>query len=86
MGIPIYTKETLLKFIEGLHSYLCYTILMFKPTNLDEVCLQATHIESKGKSVHDVPSVESIHAKEGKVKGKGKHEATLRKGEERPTC
>ena len=26
---------------------------MFNPTNLDEVCVQATHIESKGKSAHD---------------------------------
>ena len=52
-GIPLYTQETLLNFIGGLHSYLHNTILMFNPTNLDEVCVQATHIESKGKSVHD---------------------------------
>ena len=59
---------------------------MFNPTNLDEVCVQAMHIESKGKSVHEVPSVESSHEKEGKSKGKGKHATTMRKGEERPTC
>ena len=55
MGIPIYTQETILKFIGGLHSCLCHTILMFNPTNLGEVFMQDTHIESKGKSVHDVP-------------------------------
>ena len=63
LGIPIYTPETLLKFIGGLHSYLHYTILMFNPTNLYEVCVQATHIESKGKSVHDFSSAESSQSK-----------------------
>ena len=53
LGIPLYTQETLLKFIGGLHSYLHHTILMFNPTKLDEVCVQATHIESKGKNAHD---------------------------------
>ena len=64
LGIPLYTQETLLKFIGGLHSYLCHTILMFNPTNLDEVCVQATHIESKGKNAHDnFSSIESIQSK-----------------------
>ena len=53
LGILLYTQETLLNFIGGLHSYLYHTILMLNPTNLDEVCVQSTHIESKGKSVHD---------------------------------
>ena len=54
-------------------------ILMFIPTNLDEVCVQATHIELKGKSVHDVSSVEPVQAKEGKEKRKVKHAATRRR-------
>ena len=86
MSIPLYTQETLLKFIGGLHNYLHHTILMFNPTKLDEVCVQAMHIESKGKSVHDVSSAECSHAKEGKAKNKGKHASTMRKGDERPTC
>jgi hypothetical protein len=72
LGIPLYTQETLLKYIGGLHSYLRHMILMFNPNNLDEVCVQATHIESKGKSVHDVSSAESIQAKEDKEKRKVK--------------
>ena len=84
--IPLYTQETLLKFIGGLHSYFRHTILMLNPTNLDEVCVQATHIESKGKSVHDFSSAKSSQEKENKAKGKGKHATTMRKGEERPTC
>ena len=86
LGRPFYTQETLLKFIEGLHSYLHHIILMFNPTNLGEVCVQATHIGSKGKSVHDLSSAESRQSKEGKEKGKGKHATTMRKGDERPTC
>ena len=53
LGIPLYTQETLLRFIGGLHSYLRHTILMFNSTNIDEVCVQSTHIESKGDNAHD---------------------------------
>jgi hypothetical protein len=49
-----------LKYIGGLHTYLCHMILMFNLTNLDEVCVQATHIDSKGKSVHDVSSAKPV--------------------------
>jgi hypothetical protein len=86
LGIPLYTQETLFKYIGGLHTYLRHMILMFNPTNLDEVCVQATHIESKGKTVHDVSSAEPVQAKEGKEKWKVKHVATMKKGDERPTC
>jgi hypothetical protein len=54
LGIPLYTRETLLKYIGGMHSYLRHTILMFNPTNIDEVSVQATHLEaSKGKHVFE---------------------------------
>ena len=55
---------------------------MFNSTNLDEVCVQDTHIESKGNNVHEAPSVESNQEKEGKEKGKGKHATTMKKEEE----
>ena len=32
LGIPLYTQETLLKYISGLHSYLKHTILMLNPS------------------------------------------------------
>ena len=54
---------------------------MFNPTNLDEVCVQATHIEYKGKSFHYVPSAES-----SQEKGKGKHIATMKKGDTNISC
>ena len=52
LGIPLYNHDTLLKYIGGMHSYLWHTIFMFKPTNIDEVSVQATHLEAgKGKHV-----------------------------------
>jgi len=50
LGVDLQTQETLLKYIGGLHSYLRHTILMFNPTSLDEVCVQATHLEARGKT------------------------------------
>lgn len=50
LGIPLYTCDTLIKYIGGLHSYLQHTILIFSPANIDKVLVQATHLESsKGK-------------------------------------
>ena len=86
LGIPLYTQETLLKFIGGLHNYLHHTILMFNPTNLDEVCVQAMHIESKGNGVHDFSSAESSQLKEGNARGKGNHAATVKKGDMKLSC
>jgi len=50
LGISLDSPETLLKYIGGLHSYMRHTILMFNPTSIDEVFLQATHLEAKGKN------------------------------------
>ena len=47
------SQDTLLKYIGGLHTYLRHTILMFNPTSLDEVCVQATHLEARGKQNFD---------------------------------
>lgn len=50
LGVDLQSQDTLLKYIGGLHSYLRHTILMFNPTNLDEVCVQATHLEARGEN------------------------------------
>eukprot|EP00253_Pinus_taeda_P027718 PITA_27718 len=50
LGISLDSLETLLKYIGGLHSYMRHTLLMFNPTSIDEVSIQATHLESKGKN------------------------------------
>lgn len=49
LGISLDTHETLLKYIDDLHSYLQHTLLMFKPDDFDKVCVQAIHIESGGR-------------------------------------
>ena len=33
--IPLYTQETLLKYIGGLHYYLKHTFIMLNPSNFD---------------------------------------------------
>jgi hypothetical protein len=83
------TQETLLKYIGGFHSYLRHTIIMFNPTSLDEVCVQATHLESKGKNVN-VDFVKPFKPTQGKFKGKGKEKVKGKKTNtvknEKPTC
>ena len=64
LEIPLHARVTLLKYIGGLHSYLKHTILMFNPSNIDEVLVQATHLEaSKAK-----PYVEGVSEKLPKFK------------------
>jgi len=50
LGISLDSPKTLLKYIGGLHSYMRHTILMFNPTSIDEVYVQATHLEARGKN------------------------------------
>jgi len=50
LGISLDSPKTLLKYIGGLHSYMRHTILRFNPTSIDEVSLQATHLEDRGKN------------------------------------
>ncbi|WP_208081209.1 hypothetical protein, partial [Bacteroides uniformis] len=55
-----------MKYIGGLHSYLKHTILMFNPSNLDKVCVQATHLEARGNQ-----NIEEKGESEDKGKEKG---------------
>ena len=50
LGVSLQSQDTLLKYTGGLHNYLIHTILMFNPTILDEVCVQATNLEARGKN------------------------------------
>jgi hypothetical protein len=45
-----------MKYIGALHSYIRHTFLPFNPTSLDEVCVQATHLENWGKHVQEDPT------------------------------
>ena len=53
LGVDLQSQDTLLKYIGGLHRYLKHTILIFNPTSLDEVCVQATHLEARGKNIYE---------------------------------
>ena len=81
LGIHLYTQETLLKYIGGLHSYLNNIILMFNPTNFDEVFVLARHVEARKKNPFDKFSKKPFKPTKRKFKGKGKGKknATVRK-------
>jgi hypothetical protein len=51
LNFHLYSYETLMKYIVALHNYIRHALLLFNPTNLDEVCMQETHLDSKGKNV-----------------------------------
>ena len=79
LNVSLDTQETLLKYIGGMHSYL-------KPSNLDDVCVQATHLEARGKHANDTFVKKSFDSKSrGKDQGKKKM-ATVKKEGEKPTC
>jgi hypothetical protein len=46
LDIPLHTQENLMKYIGGLPAHIRNTIIMFGPTNLDEVFVQARYIEA----------------------------------------
>jgi len=39
-----------MKYIGALHSHLQNTIMLFNPTNLDQVCMRAQYLEEDGKA------------------------------------
>jgi hypothetical protein len=89
LGIDLSSQETLLKYIGGLHSYLRHTILMFNPTNLDEVCVQETHLEERGRNEpqegRKKPFVKGDKGKR-KFKGNGRNNASVKKEGEKLSC
>eukprot|EP00253_Pinus_taeda_P008789 PITA_08789 len=89
LGISLDSPETLLKYIGGLHIYLKHTILMFNPGSLDDVLVQATHLESRGKNVNPEVGGSPKHfvsknKENKKLKWKERKENTVQKG--KPSC
>jgi hypothetical protein len=56
LNIPLDYYETLMKFIGPLYIYIHHSFLLFNPTSIDEVCVQATHLEKRGKHVQEDPT------------------------------
>jgi len=50
ISIFLKCQENLLNYIGGLHSYLFHTILDFNSSDLDQLFVQAQHLEAHGKS------------------------------------
>ena len=50
LHVDLQSQDTLVTYIGGMHNYLMHIILMFNPNNLDYVCVQATHLEERGKN------------------------------------
>jgi hypothetical protein len=89
LGVDLSSQETLLKYIGALHSYLGHTILMFNPSNLDEACVQATHLEARGRNeTHEGNKKPFSHGDKGKrkFKGNGKKNVAVKKEGEKFTC
>jgi hypothetical protein len=84
LDVPLTTQETLMNYIGGFPSYICNTVFMFGPNNIDEIFVQATYIET-GKNGVGV-SGESSSKKEGKGKGNGKKENSTTVKEEKLSC
>jgi hypothetical protein len=89
LNIPLDSYETLMKYIGALHSYIHHTLLLFNPTSLDEVCVQATHLENRGKHVQEDPTKKPSnlpHKKFKKFKMKDKKTATVKREEGKQSC
>jgi hypothetical protein len=81
LGVDLSSQETLLKYIGALHSYLRHTILMFNPSNLDEVCVHDTHLEERGRNeTHEGNKKPFKYGDKGKgnFKGKGQKKAMMK--------
>jgi hypothetical protein len=89
LNIPLDSYETLMKYIGTLQSYIHHTLLLFNPTSVDEVCVQATHLENRGKNVQDNPTRKPSkfphNQFKGKFKRKDKKTTTTKKGEGKPS-
>jgi hypothetical protein len=89
LNIPLDSYETLMKYIGTLHSYIHHTFLLFNTTSLDEVCVQATHLENMGKHVQEDPMKKPSnfpHKTFKKFKRKDKKTAIVTREGGKPSC
>jgi len=69
-----------------MHSYLQHTIMMFNPTNIDEVSVQDTHLEASQRNHMIEYKKPHKFKKKPKGKWKSKKSTIVKKYEEKPTC
>ena len=68
------SQDTFLKYIGGLDNSLKHTIFIFNPTSLDEACVQATHLEARGKQYFDGNMDSEFKGKGRKINAKSRKE------------
>ena len=75
-------------YIGSLHGHLKHIVLIFNPTNIDEVCVHATHLEARGKKISDEGRNKPFKGKnkEKISKGKSKKNAFVKKEGEKVVC
>jgi hypothetical protein len=88
LNIPLDYYDTLMKYIGALHNYIRHTFILFNPTSLYKFCVQATHIENRGKHVQEDPTKKPSNFPQNnfkKFKRKDKKTATVLRGG-KPSC
>ena len=86
LGVDLQSQDMLLKYIWGLHSYLRHIILMFNPNNIDDVCVQTTHLEARGENTPEEGSKNPFKGKEKEKGFEGKKNASIKKEGEKTIC
>ena len=69
LGVSLKDPQTLMKYIGDLHSHLQKTIMLFNPTNLDQVCVQAQYLEEDGKIRRQYDESKKTYNSKGGRKG-----------------
>jgi hypothetical protein len=78
-----------MKYTGTLQIYIHHTLLLFNPTSLDKVCVQATNLENRGKHVQEDPTKKPSnlpHNPFKKFKRKDKKTATVKREEGKRSC
>jgi hypothetical protein len=89
LNIPLDSYENLIKYIGTVHSYIRNTLLLFNPTSVDEVCVEASHLENRGKHVQEDPTKKPSnlpHKQFKKFKRKDKKIVVVKREEGKPSC
>jgi hypothetical protein len=82
LDVHLHTQETLMKYIGGLPTHIRNIVIMFGPTNLDEVSIQVTYIEASKTCVLG----ESYSRKEYKKKWTNRKENAVARKEGKTSC
>ena len=71
-----------MKYVGALPNYICHTLLLLNPTNLDEASVQVIHIENRGKydkMKNHLSMDKSISKEKERIRGKLQQIRMIRK-------